>query len=60
MNEKRSNTLSWILFLICIGFLFIMLSPKMPNPIIGLILGLIIVLTGTIIFKKENLRNKNK
>lgn len=55
------NRGSWILFLIGIGFLFIMFSPKINQPIIFIIGGLVIVLLGVIILKKfKNNERKNK
>lgn len=46
------NKKSWNLFLMGIGFLFIMFSPKFDKPIIIIIGGLVIVLIGIIFLKK--------
>lgn len=46
------NKKSWIIFLIGIGFLFIMFSPKFDQPIVIIICGLLIVLIGVILLKK--------
>lgn len=46
------NRKSWSLFLIVIGLMFIMFSPKFNQPIIIVIGGLLIVFIGIIILKK--------
>lgn len=51
-KSKRSNSASWLMFMICIGFLIVMMSPQMQVPIVGVVTGLIVVLIGVIIFKK--------
>lgn len=57
-NNKRSNSASWLIFMICIGFLIVMMSPQMQVPIVGVVIGLVIVLICVIIFKRIR-RNKN-
>ncbi|AID44976.1 hypothetical protein SFBM_0997 [Candidatus Arthromitus sp. SFB-mouse-Japan] len=50
MKDEKS---AWILFLISIGLLCIMLSPRTPNPMIMIVGGLVIILLGIILLKKN-------
>lgn len=50
---KKDEKSAWILFLISIGLLCIMLSPKTTNPMIMIVGGLSIILLGVILFKKN-------
>ena len=51
---------SWILFLIGIGLLFITLSPTVSNPLVMIIGGLLIVITGTIVLKIQKKSEKKE
>ena len=50
MKDEKS---AWILLLISIGLLCIMLSPRTPNPMIMIVGGLVIILLGIILLKKN-------
>lgn len=58
-KSKRSNSVSWLMFMICMGFLIVMLSPQMQVPIAGVVIGLVIVLICVIIFKKIRRNEKH-
>lgn len=51
---------SWKVFMLGIGFLIIMLSPKTNHKYITIILGLIVVVISIILFRKSSINNKNK
>lgn len=51
---------SWQVFMIGIGFLFILLSPSMPNQWPFIIGGLMIILLGIIIFKRSARKERRK
>ncbi|WP_044035554.1 LPXTG cell wall anchor domain-containing protein [Candidatus Arthromitus sp. SFB-rat-Yit] len=57
---KKDEKSAWILFLISIGLLFIMLSPRNSNPMIMIIGGLLIILLGVILFKKNKSGGKKR
>lgn len=51
---------SWQVFLIGIGFLFIVMSQEMAQPMVMIIGGLAIILLGVIILKKSAKKERRK
>lgn len=56
MSKQEKQQGSWKLFLISIGLLFIMFAPKTSSPIVMIIGGLIIVLMGVIMLRKDRVK----
>lgn len=58
MSKQEKQQGSWKLFLISIGLLFIMFAPKTSSPMVMIIGGLIIVLMGVIMFRKDRVKER--
>lgn len=58
MSKQKKQKGSWKLFLISIGLLFIMFAPKAPSPMSMILGGLIIVLMGVIMIRKDRLKER--
>ena len=49
---------SWTMFLISIGFLVVAVSPQLPNPMVYVIAGLVMILIGVVKLKKNHSKKK--
>lgn len=62
--EKKDNMMekwgNWQVFMIGIGFLFIVFAPQTPQPMVMIIGGLMVVLLGVIILKKAMKKERRK
>ncbi|OAT89194.1 multidrug transporter [Candidatus Arthromitus sp. SFB-turkey] len=58
MSKQEKQQGSWKLFLISIGLLFIMVAPKTQTPMLMIIGGLIIVLMGVIMLRKDRVKER--
>ena len=58
MSKQEKQRGSWKLFLISIGLLFIMVAPKTQTPMLIIIGGLIIVLMGVIMLRKDRVKER--
>lgn len=45
---------NWIVFVIAIGFLLIASSPRLPSPLMYLVIGLVMVIAGFVKLIKSN------